>query len=67
MISPAMALLSLRERLLRHDWFRGCNLEGIGADAVIVVRTTDLQEAQAAIDRVGGRWSGYRLEPRRVP
>lgn len=64
--SPAMALLSLRERFGRHPWYCGADLQGIGLDAVIVVRTTDLQAAQEVVDRLGGRWSGYRLEPRRV-
>lgn len=64
--SPPEALISLRERLVRHQWFRGADLQGIGLDAIIIVRTSDLQEAQAVIDGVGGRWSGYRLEPRRV-
>jgi hypothetical protein len=64
--SPAMALLSLRQQFARHPWYRGADLQGIGLDAIIVVRTADLQAAQEAIDRLGGRWGGYRLQPRRV-
>jgi hypothetical protein len=65
-ILPPEAMATLRLSFLRHPWFRGLDLEGIGIDAKIIVRTSDLQEAQVKLDELGRRWSGYRLELRRV-
>lgn len=69
-MNPPQIPIEASERLCTkfsgYPWFCGVTVSGMGPDAVLEIRTTDLVEAQSMIIAMGYRSDGYRVIPRLV-